>query len=95
MSEASVTLSVVTQLRIRDICLYVWTYIISILYFDPGIFCVSVVVDPVPNFTKQNPLVHQSLPVSSKEIEWFTTLISFAGAVKTLKNLPEFHSYSS
>ncbi len=28
-------------------------------------FCVSSVFDSVPNFTKQNPLVYRSLPVSS------------------------------
>ncbi len=27
-------------------------------------FCVSYVVDPVPNCTKQNPLVYRSVPVS-------------------------------
>ncbi len=45
-------------------------------------FCVSYVVDPVPNCTKQNPLVYRSVPVSL-EIELFTFLNSFAGAVKT------------
>ncbi len=53
-------------------------------------FCVSLVFDPVPNFTKQNPLVYQSLPI----LELFTTLNSFAGAVKT-QNLPKLHFYSS
>ncbi len=28
-----------------------------ILYFDPPYFCVRSAFDPVPNFTKQNPLV--------------------------------------
>ncbi len=32
-------------------------------------FCVSSVFNPVPNFTKQNPLVYRSLPVLSLEIE--------------------------
>ncbi len=31
------------------------TYVI--LYFDPPYFCVRSTFDPVPNFTKQNPLV--------------------------------------
>ncbi len=50
--------------------IYVFGHTYVILYFDPGgfFFLVSSVVDPVPNFTNQNPLVYQSLPVSSKEI---------------------------
>ncbi len=40
-------------------CLFVYmfgrTYVI--LYFDPPYFCVRSTFDPVPNFTKQNPLV--------------------------------------
>ncbi len=35
--------------------------------------------------TKQNILVYRSLPVSSKQIELFTALNSFPGAVKTYK----------
>ncbi len=42
-------------------------------------------VDPVPYSTKQNPLIYPSSPISFKEIELFTTLNSFAGAVKTYK----------
>ncbi len=38
------------------IYIYVWTYVCH-LYFDPPYFCVRSVFDPVPNFTKQNPLV--------------------------------------
>ncbi len=53
------------KLRIRDICLYKCLDVrLSFLYFDPRIF-VSSDVNPVPNFTKQNPLVYRSLPVSS------------------------------
>ncbi len=36
----------------------------------------NTVVYPVPNFTKQNPLVYQSLPVSSNGIILFTALNS-------------------
>ncbi len=39
------------------------THVIFVL--DHGIFCVSSVVDPVPNFTKRNLLVYRSLPLSS------------------------------
>ncbi len=53
-----------------------------ILYFDPGIFCVSSVIDHVQNFTKQNLMVYRSLPIIL-EIELFIALNSFAGAVKT------------
>ncbi len=45
-------------------------------------FCVSYVVDPVPNCTKQS----SGLSISTRitlEIELFTVLNSFAGAVKT------------
>ncbi len=58
MSE---TLSGVTQLKIRDICLYIICLeeCMSFLYFDSGIFCISLVVDSIPNFTK-------------KKILWFT-----------------------
>ncbi len=54
-----------------------------ILYFDPPYFCVRSAFDPVPNFTKQNPLVLRPLPVITLEIELFTALNCFAGAVKT------------
>ncbi len=54
--RASETLSGVTQLKIGDICLfiYVWTYV---CHFDPRVFLCSLCVPPLPNFTKQNPPV--------------------------------------
>ncbi len=55
-------------------------------------FFVSWVFDPVPNFTKQNPLVIIARIIL--EIDLFTTLNSFADAVKT-QNLREFHLYLS
>ena len=58
MSVASETLTRVTQLKIGNVCLFVYvfghTYVI--LYFDPPYFCVRSTFDPAPNFTKQNPL---------------------------------------
>ncbi len=57
------------ELRIGDICEYVCvcvcgrTYVICTLTLS--YFCVSSVFHPVPNFTKQNPLVYQSFPVLS------------------------------
>ncbi len=59
-------------------------------------FCVSLVIDPVPNFTKQNPLVQRSLAIITHiilEIVLFTALNSFAGAVETQK-LKGVHLYS-
>ncbi len=60
--RASETLSGVTQLQIRDICLCGRTYVI--LYFNPLYFCVSMLFDPVPNFSKWSLLVYRSLPAS-------------------------------
>ncbi len=65
-NEASETLSGETQLKI----IFVYIYVIcgdvrmSFVLLTFACFCVSSVVDPVPNFTKQNPLVYQLLPVS-------------------------------
>ncbi len=68
-SVASETLTVVTLLKIGDVCLfvciYVWTNVCHFV-LRPSRFCVSYVVDPVPNFTKQNPLVYRSVPVSPR-----------------------------
>ncbi len=47
-------------------------------------FCFSSVFDPVPNFTKQNPLVIDHYRIIL-EIELFTALNSFVGAVRTQK----------
>ncbi len=58
-SVASETLTGVTQLKIGDVCLFIYMFgrMYVILYFDPPYFCVRSAFDPVPNFTKQNPLV--------------------------------------
>ncbi len=57
-SGASETLSGVTQLKIRDVCLFlynVWTYIrMSFCTLTLTYFCVCSVFDPVPNFTVKN-----------------------------------------
>ncbi len=49
----------VTQLIIGDVCLFIYMDLCSyvILYFDTPYFCVHSAFDPVPKFTKQNPLV--------------------------------------
>ncbi len=58
-SVASETLTGVTQLKIGDVCLFIYMFgrMYVILYFDPPYFCVRSAFDPVPNFTKQNPPV--------------------------------------
>ncbi len=69
-SVASETLTGVTQFENRG-CLFIYIYghMYVILYFDPPYFCVRSAFDPVPNCTKQNPLVYRSLPVITLEIE--------------------------
>ncbi len=52
--------------------LYVWTYVCHFFTLTLSYFCVSS-FDPVPYFTKQNPL------------KLFTALNYFAAAVKTQK----------
>ncbi len=47
-------------------------------------FCVSLVFDPILNFTEQNPLLSIITRITL-EIELFTALNYFAGAVKTKK----------
>ncbi len=66
-SVASETLTGVTQSKIGDVCLFIYLYICmdvrkAFLYFDPRVFVVSSVVDPVPNFTKQNFLFIDQYP---------------------------------
>ncbi len=62
----------------RHLCsstsLVIWTYVCHFVLW-PSRFCVSYVVDPVPNCTKQNPLVYRSVPVITLEIELFTVWI--------------------
>ncbi len=67
-------------------CLFIYMYgrMYVILYFDPPYFCVCSAFDPVPNFTKQNPPV-ATITRITLEIELFTSLNCFAGAVKTQK----------
>ncbi len=47
-------------------------------------FCVCSLFDPVPNFTKQNSPGLVTITRINLEIELFTTLNCFAGAVKTM-----------
>ncbi len=64
---ASETLSGVTQLKIGNICLFIYVCVdvrMSFCTLALPYFCVSSMFDPVPNFTKQNLLVYLSLPAS-------------------------------
>ncbi len=65
-SVASETLTGVTQSKIGDVCLFRYMYgrMYVILYFDPRVFVLVRLSTPVPNCTKQNPLVYRSVPVS-------------------------------
>ncbi len=56
-----------------------------ILYFNPPYFVFAPRSTPVPNFTKQNPPVLATITRITLEIELFTALNFFAGAVKTQK----------
>ncbi len=66
------------------------TYVICTLTL--AYFCVSLVFNPVPNFTKPNPLVLHTRIIL--EIELFTAWSSFAVQFE-LKNLPDYHFYVS
>ncbi len=57
-SVASETLTGVTQLKIGDVCLFIYLDVrMSFCTLTLAYFCVSSVFDPVPSFTKQNPPV--------------------------------------
>ncbi len=82
MSEASETLTWVTQLKIGDVCLLVHmfgrTYVICTLTLT--YYCVRSMFDPVPTESSG----YRSIPIIL-EIELFTTMKFFAGAVRTQK----------
>ncbi len=87
----------VTQLKIGNICLFIYMCVdvrMSFCTLTIAYFCVRSVFDPVPNFTKQNPPSLVIITRIALEIELFTALNCFAGAVKT-KNIWELHFYSS
>ncbi len=54
--RASETLTGV-KMKKSGMFVYIYGRTYVILYFDPPYFCVRSAFDPVPNFTKQNPLV--------------------------------------
>ncbi len=82
-SVASETLTGVTQLKIKDVCLSVCMDVRkAFLYFDPRVFV--LVRWSIPSQTSLNKIL--SLSISTRitlEIELFTVLNSFTGAVKT------------
>ncbi len=80
---ASETLIGVTQLKIGNVCLFIYvcgrTYVICTLTL--AYFCVRSVFDPIPNSTESSGLAITTR--ITLEIELFTALNCFAGAVKT------------
>ncbi len=81
---ASETLTGVTQLKIGDVCLFVYmfgrTYVI--LYFDPRIFVLVMWSTPSQIALNRIPGLSISTHITL-EIKLLTVLNSFAGAVKT------------
>ncbi len=83
-SVASETLTGVTQLKIGDVCLFVYMYgrTYVILYFDPRVFV--LVMWSTPSQIALNRILCLSISTRiTLEIELFTVLNSFAGAVQT------------
>ncbi len=78
------TLTGVTQLKIGDVCLFNICLDArkAFLYFDPGVFV--LVRWSTPSQTSLNRILSLSISTRiSLEIELFTVLNSFSGAVKT------------
>ena len=65
VSEANKTLYSGVKLRIGDICLYMCGHTYVICTLTLSYFCVNSGFNLVLKFTRQNPLVYRSLPVSS------------------------------
>ncbi len=86
--RASETLTGVTQLKIGDVYLYTFGRTYVILYFDPRVF--DLVMWSTPSQIALNRILWFINTRITLEIELFTILNSFAGAVKTckLKGLP-------
>ncbi len=86
-SVASETLTGVTQSKIGDVCLFIYLYICmdvrkAFLYFDPRVFV--LVRLSTPSQTSLNRILCLSISTRfTLEIELFTFLNSFTGAVKT------------
>ncbi len=86
-SVASETLTGVTQSKIGDVYLFIYLYICmdvrkAFLYFDPRVFV--LVRLSTPSQTSLNRILCLSISTRiTLEIELFTFLNSFTGAVKT------------
>ncbi len=82
-SVASETLTGVTQSKIGDVCLFICLDVRkAFLYFDPRVFV--LVRWSTPSQTSLNRILCLSISTRiTLEIELFTVLNSFAGAVKT------------
>ncbi len=83
-SVASETLTGVTQLKIGDVCLFIYICLDvckAFLYFDPRVFV--LVRWSTPSQTSLNRILRLSISTRiTLEIELFTVLNSFTGAVK-------------
>ncbi len=95
-SVASETLTGVTQLKIGDVCWFLYICLDvrkAFLYFDPRVFVLVRWLTPSQN--SLNRILCLSFSTSiTLEIELFTVLNSFTGPVK-IENLRDFHFYSS
>ncbi len=85
-SVASETLTGVTQSKIGDVCLFIYLFVYMygrmyvILYFDPRVFV--LVMWSTPSQIALNRILWLSISTRiTLEIELFTFLNSFAGAV--------------
>ncbi len=67
------------------VCLYMCGHTYVILYFDPCIFLCSLRVRPCPKLHKTESSGLAIITRITLEIELFTALNCFAGAVKTQK----------
>ncbi len=93
-SVASETLTGVTQLKIGDVCLFIFGLCKAFLYFDPRVFV--LVRCSTPSQTSLNRILCLSISTRiTLEIELFTVLNSFTRVQLKRENLRDFHFYSS
>ncbi len=74
-----VTIMSKSYTKLPDYILYMFGRTQGIFVLWPSRFCVSSVVDPVPNFTKWNPLVYRSVPVLIVYLFYFFCGCSLTG----------------
>ncbi len=85
------------KLRIADICLYMCGRTYTIFTLTLAYFCDNSVFDPVPNFTEQNRLVYQLLPILDYIIVQWNGIVYcfefFLWVQLKLMSFPEFINY--